>query len=166
MDKLDGITSAHGLHIYRLLAGIFLIVISSLSLSNVTARGAIPVRIDSQAILNVAATSATLAAQINPQGSDAEYRFEYGTSVSYGMSLPMPDLDVGEGATDVAVSVHLQDLLPSTKYHFRVVVTSGGAIEDGKDETFTTQTSSGDFNIPGQTRLGNGFSTKQIWCHD
>ncbi len=44
-----------------------------------------------------AAARATLHASLNPNGSDATYHFEYGTSSAYGTSLPVPDADAGSG---------------------------------------------------------------------
>jgi hypothetical protein len=100
-----------------------------------------PPAIEEEAVLDVAGTSATLQAQINPQGSETTYRFEYGTSEAYGSSIPVPDGLVGSGSAGVIVSAHPQDLSPSTTYHYRVIATvaSRGETVPGSDGTFTTQ---------------------------
>jgi len=84
---------------------------------------------------HVTATSAELKARINPQGFKTEYHFEYGTTPSYGTSVPAPDAEVGNGTTDQSVSFQLEDLQPVT-YHFRVVATNKWGIKYSSDQTF------------------------------
>ncbi len=43
-------------------------------------------------------------------GFDTTYHFEWGTSTSYGNSVPVPDADIGSGSSDVLVSQHLSGL--------------------------------------------------------
>jgi hypothetical protein len=50
--------------------------------------------IDSVTSTNLTASSADLNAKIDPNGYDAGYRFEYGTSTAYGTSVPVPDSDI------------------------------------------------------------------------
>jgi hypothetical protein len=101
-------------------------------------------------VSDVAGTSATLHARIDPEGSETTYRFEYGTSTSYGSDIPAPDGVVGSGTTGVAVSAHPQGLSPYTTYHYRVValVASRSEVVPGSDGTFTTQRASGGFALP------------------
>jgi WD40-like Beta Propeller Repeat len=101
-------------------------------------------------VLNVAATSASLQAKIDPQGSETTYRFEYGTSEAYGSDVPVPDGLVGSGSAGVTVSAHPQGLSPSTTYHYRVValVASRSETVPGSDGTFTTQPAGGEFALP------------------
>ncbi len=97
---------------------------------------------------DVVAVGAELQAEVNPGGADATYRFEYGMTTSYGMSLPVPEGDAGAGALETLVSVHPQDLLPGTTYHFRVVVGNGVEREvPGRDEQFTTQPAGTAFSL-------------------
>jgi hypothetical protein len=95
-----------------------------------------------ESVDNVASGSATLLAQINPEGSETTYRFEYGTSMSYDESIPVPDGLAGAGTSTVEVQAHPQDLLASTVYHYRVVAENAGGKREGPDQTFTTQTPS------------------------
>ncbi len=108
-----------------------------------------PALIDSESATSVTSKSVTLDAQINPLGSNTEYRFEYDTSpyessTRHGRSVPIPD-DIVTGAGevvvggDVQISEHVQDLLPGTVYHYRVVVVNSLGEVVGSDRTFETQ---------------------------
>ncbi len=93
---------------------------------------------------NVASTSATLSAGIDPQGANTSYRVEYGTSTSYGYSFSGK---VGEGMGFVAINYHIQELQPHTTYYYRLVTTSEvGTIE--VEHTFTTQLASDELTLP------------------
>jgi hypothetical protein len=110
--------------------------------------------IHEEAVSNVAATSVTLTARINPHGAPATAYFQYGTSSAYGTNVPAaPGLPVGSGEGDVEVAPqHAQGLSGGTVYHYRVVAVSElspGVFEefDGPDQTFTTQQSGGVFEL-------------------
>ncbi len=81
-------------------------------------------------------TTAKVAGSIDPQGVQASYRFEYGTTPSYGQSSPAGGAG-GQGAQAVAVS--LASLKPSTTYHYRLISSNAGGATQGADRTFTTQ---------------------------
>jgi hypothetical protein len=98
-----------------------------------------PALIDSESVSGVTATSATLAAQLNPLGRDTTYRFEYGTDTSYGTSVPVLDGDAGSGASDVPLSALVENLTPGTVYHFRVVASNSLGVVVGVDRVFSTQ---------------------------
>jgi hypothetical protein len=75
---------------------------------------------------DVTATSATLHAQVNPQGASTSYTFEYAPAGSEFKPVPEPDGHgsgtLPEGTTGAPVEVHLQEgLAPDTAYEFRVV---------------------------------------------
>jgi hypothetical protein len=115
-----------------------------------------PVLIDSVSVTNVAATSATFEALLNPLGVEASYRLEYDTS-EYTLGGPSHGTvaiegSLGSGSSDVPVSVHVDGLLPSTVYHYRVVVNDtreGVAYTlDGSDESLTTQSVGGGLGLP------------------
>lgn len=85
----------------------------------------------------VTATTATLNGTINPQGTATSYRFEYGTTTSYGSLTGVTSAGAGTG--DVALSAPIGGLAPGTTYHFRLVALRGGVeIASGADATFTT----------------------------
>jgi hypothetical protein len=104
-----------------------------------------PILIDSESAANVTATSADLQAEINPQGTDTTYYFQYGTTSctenpAACTSIPAPPgTDIGSGETDQAAGVHIQGLLLSTVYYDRAIATNTLGTVEGPDHTFTTQ---------------------------
>jgi hypothetical protein len=120
-------------------------------------------------VFDVAATSATLEASIDPDngpsspvpGAPTSYYFQYGTASTAGCeaapgsctSVPAaPGEAIGPGESYLEVSQHVQGLSAGTVYHYRVVVLSESAGElitvDGPDQTFTTQPGGGTFQLP------------------
>ncbi len=101
-----------------------------------------------QSAAAVTSSSATLQAEIDPDGVATTCYFQYGASNGYGSAVPAPPgFDLGAGNGDVAVSVHLQGLASGTTYHYRVVAVSEAAGEpvtvEGPDHTLTTQPAGG-----------------------
>jgi hypothetical protein len=90
------------------------------------------------AVLLVDQTSAAVTASLNPEGAlVSECRFEYGTTMSYGSSVPcIPP--PGSGTSPVAVGEALTSLSPNTTYHFRIVATNAGGTSYGVDHVFST----------------------------
>ena len=83
-------------------------------------------------------TSATLNATVNPEGqSVTECRFEYGTSNSYGSSVPCASLP-GSGTSPVAVSASITGLNANTTYHYRVTAANAGGPAHGADQSLVT----------------------------
>jgi hypothetical protein len=83
--------------------------------------------------------SATLNATVNPNGEEvSECKFEYGTTASYGKSVPCTP-SPGSGSGTVAVSASITGLTPTTAYHYRISATNPGGASKGSDQTFTTQ---------------------------
>ncbi len=87
-------------------------------------------------VKDLGASSGDLTAQIDPNGADTTYRFEYGTSTSYGTSVPVPDGDIAASHSEQTVTVHLTGLLANTLYHFRVVAQNSVGVTTGVDQTF------------------------------
>jgi NHL repeat/WD40-like Beta Propeller Repeat len=104
-----------------------------------------PALVEGPAASDVASTSATLSAKINPLGTDTDYRLEYGTSTSYGHVLSG---NVGEGTSYVLLASHIQSLESGTTYHYRIVTTNQVGTIEGADHLFRTQTAGGVFNLP------------------
>lgn len=80
-------------------------------------------------------TGATIEARINAGSTGATWRVEYGQSTAYGDSTAAADLP----AKRSRVATQLTGLQPGTRYHFRVVVSSGGETITSDDRTFTTR---------------------------
>ncbi len=90
----------------------------------------------SEAVTEVHSESALLKAQINPNGGDTSYQFEYGLTATYGESTQ--PASIGAGKSAVSVSVPVTGLSPGTTYHVRVVASNPIDTEVGPDITFTT----------------------------
>ncbi len=107
-----------------------------------------PVGVSEEGVSDVSSTSALFGAQVDPEGSDTTYDFEYGTSVSYGESIPVPAGDLGAGTSSELAAVRAQDLLAETTYHVRLVASNVLGTVYGPDKTFTTQAGGGGFALP------------------
>lgn len=93
--------------------------------------------IDSETVQTVSTDSATVSAQINPQGSPATYHVDYGTTTAYGNSTP-ESAPIGSDDTDHTVTVTLTGLTAGTTYHFRFVATESAGVTNGSDDTLAT----------------------------
>jgi hypothetical protein len=107
-----------------------------------------PPLIVSASTANVTADSADLLGAINPVRAQTTYRFEYGTTSSYGKSIPTADVSVGADETEHEVTQHIQGLQAGTVYHYRVVAHNAFGTTTSPDHTFTTQTITGDVGLP------------------
>jgi hypothetical protein len=87
-------------------------------------------------VSSIARASATLTGTVNPEQAETSYHFEYGTTESYENSAPGGH--TGNGAVDIEVSRQLNELLPNTIYHYRLVASNLAGTTFGADHTFTT----------------------------
>jgi hypothetical protein len=113
-------------------------------------------------VSDVASTSATFDATIDPHGTPASYYFQYSAASTAGCeaspasctSVPgSPGVLIGSGEGDVEVDRHVQGLLAGAVYHYRVVVVSElspGVLRAfaGEDQTFTTQSTGSELTLP------------------
>lgn len=83
----------------------------------------------------LAATTATVAGTVNPQGTATTYHFEYGLTTNYLQKSA--EANAGSGSSAVAASADLTGLIPGKLYHYRLVAYNG-SIGLGADGTFTT----------------------------
>jgi len=98
----------------------------------------------------VTPSEATLTGALSPDGTDAHYYFEYGTSTSYGSLSPaLPGTDAGIGGAEctppggpkcspVAATTTLTGLAANTSYHYRLVAANSFGTTHGEDATLTT----------------------------
>ena len=85
----------------------------------------------------VTQTAATLNGKVNPGGEPTECRFEYGTTLPSGKSVPCAS-SPGSGRTAVAVSASLGSLSPGTAYSFKLVAKNPVGEVEGAPLPFTT----------------------------
>jgi hypothetical protein len=109
-----------------------------------------PPSVESESVANVSGDSADLNAEVNPDGGETTYHFEYGATTSYGQSTP-ESASIGADDSGHLASAHIQGLQPGTVYHYRVVASnsqssSGGT--PGADQMFTTQPLATPFALP------------------
>ena len=110
---------------------------------------------------NVAGGEGTLEGRIDPEGTEASYHFEYGTTNAYGTSVPVPDAAAGSGRLATAVSETISGLQPHTTYHYRLVGTNANGTAYGADSAFSTDPPSVS-EITGTTGPTNGGTTVTI----
>lgn len=85
---------------------------------------------------------ALLSGNLNPNGTDVVYRFEWGRTATYGHTTPTTS--AGNGKADVPVDISLDTLKPNTTYHYRLVVlNAAGTAWNGSDQQFTTTSALG-----------------------
>jgi len=85
---------------------------------------------------NITASSATLDASVNPNGSTTTYWFKYGATTSYGSSTITNSLASGAGAT--IVTNLMTNLLQGTTYHYQINASSAASTAAGSDKSLTT----------------------------
>jgi hypothetical protein len=108
-----------------------------------------PPIVENEAVLDVSGDSTTFQAQINPQNTPVTYLFQYGTSETYGSTIPLVEATAGTGDTPITVEAHAQGLTPNTLYHYRLLATNTAhETTDGPDQTFTTQAAGTTFTLP------------------
>ncbi len=154
----EGEEEAHGGSILRQSAGIavddatgmvFVTDSTADALDAFALEAAGPVRIEgvsAQSVASLEGRAERLSARIDPDGADARYRFEYGTSSCAATPSPCTatsPVDLGDDFGDREVGLELQDLAPGT-YHYRVVAESSFGTLDSPEHSFTLlQTVSG-----------------------
>jgi hypothetical protein len=83
----------------------------------------------------VSETGADLHGEINPHAFDTTYWFEYGTSTTYGMKVPVNGGSIEAGQDAVPVAAELSGLNGGT-YHFRLVAKNEAGTVVSEDQTF------------------------------
>ncbi len=84
----------------------------------------------------VTVDGATLVGDLQTNGQQTTYSFQYGPSTTYGQQTAT---DTAPGATGSGpVSSTISGLSAATTYHYRLVATNASGTTDGPDEAFTT----------------------------
>lgn len=80
----------------------------------------------------------TLSGAVNPEGWDTTYQFQYGTTTAYGSSWPSVSVQAGQFTGLQDITIYLQNLQPTTTYHYRLIATNPAGTVYGADQSFTT----------------------------
>ncbi len=105
--------------------------LSFITTGNIIPQGQAPVAITQNAQVN--GTTATLSGFVDMQNTSGTYRFEYGTSPSFGMST-----QTMQSTSATTVSATTQNLIANTMYYYRIVAQNNYGVTNGNTLTFTT----------------------------
>jgi hypothetical protein len=94
--------------------------------------------VSTSAAIAITPLAATLQGTVNAEGLPTSYHFEYGTTTSYGSSVPVPDANADPAPGPQLVAQQISGLTPGTTYHFRLVAHNADGISNGPDATFVT----------------------------
>jgi hypothetical protein len=86
---------------------------------------------------DLSSNGATLGARIDPAGYATQYHFEYGETINYGSSVPVPDGSLSAGSGFQKVAAPLAGLQPGLTYHYRVVASNQWGTSISDDTTFS-----------------------------
>ncbi len=81
-------------------------------------------------------TKALLSGEVNPNDSQTEVFFQYGLTAQYG-NITIPQL-LSAGTNFVEVNAEIQNLQPSTQYHYRLIARNSDSIVVSENQTFMT----------------------------
>lgn len=90
----------------------------------------------SGAAVGIGASVATVRSLVNPSGRETTAVLEYGTSETYGMTVPLGS--IGNGSEGVIVEAALTGLIPQTTYHYRISATNAAGTSTGLNAKFST----------------------------
>ncbi len=94
--------------------------------------------------LDATQSSVSVEGKVNPSGFATSYRFEWGSTSSYGRQAPAEfEPNLGSGTEPVRVNAKLTGLSTGSIYHYRIVATSSAGTTAGPDQTFETLDSCG-----------------------
>ena len=103
--------------------------------------GTIFTEIQTMAATVISADGADLNGSVNGFRTSASLSFEYGTSPSFGNQIPANPSFVNDSSSHI-ISVHLNNLQPSTLYYFRLIAVTSYGTFYGNTLTFNTLSTS------------------------
>ena len=85
---------------------------------------------------NISNNTATLNGEVNPNGTATNYWYEYGTNTNFGYTTQF--LGTNSGITFMSVPAQISNLIPLTKYYFRLNAQNQFGTVNGSVASFTT----------------------------
>jgi Concanavalin A-like lectin/glucanases superfamily len=117
----------------------------ALSAGEITADMATPIPVPPVPVTGeadaVTANEAILTGNVDPNGSETTYRFDYGTTTAYGNVVPEAEEETLDGDGEQIAEEAVAYLVPNTTYHYRIVATNSAGTVWGNDQTLTTPSS-------------------------
>jgi sugar lactone lactonase YvrE/phosphodiesterase/alkaline phosphatase D-like protein len=83
-------------------------------------------------------TEATLHGSVDPRGLATQYQFEYGETIAYGTTVPVPAASAGSGSGYVKVAQTIAGLKGQRTYHYRLTAINTSGTFHGLDREFGT----------------------------
>jgi hypothetical protein len=80
--------------------------------------------------------AATLGGNVNPNGADTHYYFQYGKTSAYGSTTS--SVDAGSSRSTMPVTAPVSSLQAAATYHYRIVASNIAGTSYGADHVFTT----------------------------
>ena len=105
----------------------------TLALSGLVRR--IPIIVRAPEVVYTGNTSVRLEGTVNPNGFETTVQFEYGTTTSYGTTVPVTHPSAN-GTTAEAVGLSLADLATGI-YHYRITATNAEGTKSSSDGVFS-----------------------------
>lgn len=103
--------------------------------------------VETESVANVSATTASLRAEINPNGAATSFTFQYLTAAAYeangelftgATEVPLGGALLGGGQNMLPAAVSVSGLMPETEYRFRVIANSAEGSDEGDAVSFRT----------------------------
>jgi len=88
---------------------------------------------------NITSVGARLNGNINPNGADTSYWFEYSTDPSLGSPISTTTQTVASGTKSVSVNASVVGLTKNTKYYYHLVGKNQYGTMNGSIDSFTTR---------------------------
>ncbi len=94
--------------------------------------------VTTNAVSSISSSGATLNGTVSSNGLSSTVSFNYGTTTSYGSSVPDTPISLAGSASNTAVSAAITGLSCGTTYHYQVTATNSAGTSNGSDMTFQT----------------------------
>ena len=121
------------------LATFVCVLAGGLTVASAPALAAAPPIVEEEGSSAVTPFSATIDAQVNPEGElTTSCVFEYGKTASYGSSVTCNGGELYEAVAGEVASAELSGLEANTTYHYRLVVETAEGKTEGADGELTT----------------------------